>query len=87
MDLTHLGPIMELQRKFGVSKVVDLKKPYLVVIQHPVTTEYEESRAHINETIKAIESVHMNTVWIWPNMDAGSDAISKGIRTFRERKS
>ena len=26
----------------------------------------------------------MQVVWLWPNVDAGSDQISKGIRTFRE---
>ncbi|MBW1699419.1 MAG: UDP-N-acetylglucosamine 2-epimerase, partial [Deltaproteobacteria bacterium] len=41
---------------------------------------------YINETIAAIERLHMNTIWIWPNMDAGSDLISKGLRMFREQK-
>ena len=27
----------------------------------------------------------MQTIWIWPNIDAGSDIISKNIRVFRER--
>ena len=26
----------------------------------------------------------MQTVWLWPNVDAGSDDISKGLRMFRE---
>jgi len=77
---------MELQQRSGVGSGIDLAEPYLVVIQHPVTTEYKESLAHVNETIGAINELSMNTVWIWPNMDAGSDGISKGIRMFRERK-
>ena len=27
----------------------------------------------------------MQTVWLWPNVDAGSDDISKGLRMYRER--
>jgi UDP-N-acetylglucosamine 2-epimerase len=27
----------------------------------------------------------MQTVWLWPNVDAGSDDISKGLRIFREK--
>ena len=27
----------------------------------------------------------MQVVWLWPNVDAGSDDISKGLRVFRER--
>lgn len=77
-------PVMELQKRAGVGSVVDITKPYLVVIQHPVTTEYEQNLAHVNETIEAIKSFQMSTFWIWPNMDAGSDGISKGIRMFRE---
>lgn len=86
LDLTNLKPLMESQETAGVGPVVDLNKPYLLVIQHPVTTEYEENIFHINETIQALESLSMNTVFLWPNMDAGSDGISKGIRIFRERK-
>lgn len=86
MDLTDLEPVMKLQEKSGIGATVDLTKPYLLLIQHPVTTEYEQNLQHINETIMAIESLRMGTVWIWPNMDAGSDGISKGIRVFREIK-
>jgi UDP-hydrolysing UDP-N-acetyl-D-glucosamine 2-epimerase len=86
MNLDDMKPVMELQGKAGVGTILDLEKPYLLIIQHPVTTEYEENLGHVNETIKAIESLRMNTVWIWPNMDAGSDGISKGIRVFREVK-
>jgi UDP-hydrolysing UDP-N-acetyl-D-glucosamine 2-epimerase len=86
LDLTNLEPIMELQQRSGVGPILDVQKPYLVVIQHPVTTEYEHNLQHVNDTIQAVDSLHMNTFWIWPNMDAGSDGISKGIRVFRESK-
>jgi UDP-hydrolysing UDP-N-acetyl-D-glucosamine 2-epimerase len=86
LDLSDLTPVMELQKSAGVGMEVDLSQPYLVVIQHPVTTEYEENLLNINETIAAIDSLSMPTIWLWPNMDAGSDEISKGIRVFRELK-
>ncbi len=86
LDLENKTPLMELQAKAGVGRVVDLDKPYLLVIQHPVTTEYELNLAHINETIAAVESSRINAIWIWPNMDAGSDGIAKGLRMFREKK-
>ena len=28
----------------------------------------------------------MPVLWFWPNVDAGSDGTSKGIRVFRERE-
>ena len=69
----------------GVGKVIDLSKPYLVVLQHPVTTEFGSGFMQINETLEAVRGMNMQTVWLWPNVDAGSDDISKGLRMFRER--
>ncbi len=71
--------------ELGVGAEVDLSEDYLVVIQHPVTTEYSRNMEHLTETAKAITELKMPTAWIWPNMDAGSDEISKGIRIFREQ--
>lgn len=86
LDLNDLKPVIALQGKAGVGSILDLEKPYLLVLQHPVTTEYEKNLKHVYETVKAIDSIRMNTVWVWPNMDAGSDGISKGIRMFREHR-
>jgi UDP-hydrolysing UDP-N-acetyl-D-glucosamine 2-epimerase len=85
LDLSDLGPVLEYQKNFGVGPMIDLApKQYLTLIQHPVTTEYEENLLHVNETIKALNELKMPTVWIMPNMDAGSDGINKAIRKYRE---
>ncbi len=68
----------------GVGAEVDLSGGYLVVMQHPVTTEYEQARAHITETLSAISEISLPALWFWPNVDAGSDGTSGGIRAFRE---
>jgi len=70
----------------GVGPQIDLSKGYLVVMQHPVTTEYEEARHQVEETLYAATSVGVPVLWFWPNVDAGSDGTSKGIRVFRERE-
>ncbi len=70
----------------GVGADVNLEDGYLVVMQHPVTNEYELSRNHIEETIKAVSKINMPTLWFWPNVDAGADGTSKGLRIFRENK-
>ncbi len=69
----------------GVGAGIDIKDAYIVVMQHPVTTEYSESRKHIEETLYAVEALKIPTFWFWPNVDAGSDGTSKGIRSFREK--
>ncbi|MFZ1612479.1 MAG: UDP-N-acetylglucosamine 2-epimerase [Chitinophagales bacterium] len=61
-----------------------IKNGYLVVMQHPVTTEVKESRRHIEETLNAIKEINIPTLWFWPNVDAGADGTSTGIRAYRE---
>ncbi len=72
------------QRYAGVGAKIDPSKPYLVVLQHPVTTEYGKGFAQIGQTLEAISRIGMQAAWLWPNVDAGSDDISKGLRVFRE---
>ena len=57
----------------------------MVVLQHPVTTEYNLINKNINETIKAIMMIKHQIIWLWPNVDAGSDIVSKKIRIIREK--
>ena len=68
----------------GVGPKADLSKGYLVVLQHPVTTEYDEARQQVEETLHAVQGFGLPVLWFWPNVDAGSDGTSKGIRMFRE---
>jgi UDP-hydrolysing UDP-N-acetyl-D-glucosamine 2-epimerase len=70
----------------GVGPKPDLSKGYLVVMQHPVTTEYEEARQQVGETLYAVRDIGLPVLWFWPNVDAGSDGTSKGIRVFRENE-
>ena len=74
------------ERYGGVGPTADLSKGYLVVMQHPVTTEYEEARHQVEETLHAVKDVGLPVLWFWPNVDAGSDGTSKGIRMFREKE-
>lgn len=73
-----------LEKYGGVGAPIDLSKPYLMVLQHPVTTEHKSAADQILETIKAIKQIAMPTIWLWPNIDAGTDAISHELRRFRE---
>jgi len=69
----------------GVGANFDYSDGYLVVMQHPVTTEYEEAREQVAQTLRAVEKTGIPTFWFWPNVDAGSDGTSNGIRSFREK--
>ena len=73
-------------RSGGSGDAIDQTKDYLVVLQHPVTTEYGNETDNILETIEAIQTIKMQTVWLWPNIDAGSDDISKQLRQLSNSK-
>ncbi len=68
----------------GVGARVDFSKGYYVVMQHPVTTEINAARKDIEETLHAMHGLNQPVFWFWPNVDAGADGTSTGIRAFRE---
>lgn len=72
------------ERYGGVGEQLDLSAGYLVVMQHPVTTEYADARRHVTLTLDTVHQLDISTLWFWPNVDAGSDGTSKGIRVYRE---
>ena len=84
-DLKMDSQFIKTYSRKGVGSNIDFYKPYLLVLQHPVTTEFGDGNSQINETLNAIRELKMQTIWLWPNIDAGSDDISKAIRTFREK--
>ncbi len=76
-----LGPDLFAE---GVGGAFDLAQPFLLVSQHPVTTEYGQGEQQISATLSAIEGLGMPTIGLWPNADAGSEDVARGIRKFRE---
>lgn len=75
----------ELVNYLGVGEAIDLDEDFIMVMQHPVTTEAADARSQITETLHAVAELGVPALWFWPNADAGSDDVSKGIRTFREQ--
>jgi len=71
----------------GVGNFPKYKEKYIVVMHHPETTKYNETFNQIQQTIDAIWKLKdIKIVWLWPNIDAGSDIISKQLRILREKK-
>jgi UDP-hydrolysing UDP-N-acetyl-D-glucosamine 2-epimerase len=79
------GDVAALIGKYtGVGAPVDPSKPYMVIMQHPVTTEHNAARDHMRLTLEAVHATGHQALWFWPNVDAGSDGTSGAIRAFRE---
>ena len=68
----------------GVGSDVDIGAGYIVVLQHPVTTEHDEARRQATATLEAVHRGGWPALWFWPNVDAGSDGTSRSIRRYRE---
>ena len=77
----NLNQIMNL----GVGDNIDFSKDYIVVLQHSDTDEFSSAKKQITETLLAIKFLKIQTIWLWPNVDAGSDIFSKELRKFREK--
>jgi UDP-hydrolysing UDP-N-acetyl-D-glucosamine 2-epimerase len=74
----------ERLNSYGVGHAIDIDKPFLMVIQHPVTTE-SDNRLHLETTLRAISATEMPVIWFWPNPDAGTGEMSDSLRHFREQ--
>ncbi len=73
-----------LSRHRGDGSPIDVREPFLLVMQHAVTTEYGLATDQINATLRAVSAIGMQALVFWPNVDAGSYEVSLGIREFRE---
>ena len=65
-----------LEKKFGLN----LNNKFIIVIQHSVTTELNNTQNQIKRTIDAIKKSKIQTLFICPNNDAGSTIILKAIK-------
>lgn len=75
----------EIINSHGGGAAIAVAKPFLLVIFHPTTTEYGGERQQMEELLGALGKLRRPTVLLWPNIDAGSDHVSKAIRVFRDQ--
>jgi UDP-hydrolysing UDP-N-acetyl-D-glucosamine 2-epimerase len=69
----------------GVGSRFDLREPFLMLSQHPVTTEFGAGESQIQASLEAVEELGMPAIALWPNPDAGSEDIARGMRKYREK--
>ena len=71
---------VELSKKYDL----ELSKPILLLLQHPVTTDAEDAPEHIRETLEAIVELRHQTIAIYPNADAGGRDMIEVIREYEK---
>lgn len=70
-------PREQVVREFDL----DPSRPYAIAIQHPVTTEVEDSGSQIRNTINALGQTNLQALFIFPNTDAGNKRIIEEIQS------
>lgn len=65
-----------LEKKYNL----DFSKPFVIMIQHPVTTEAKSSLDQIKETIEVIKKMDIQALALLPNNDAGHSKIIDEIK-------
>ncbi|MBD3211228.1 MAG: UDP-N-acetylglucosamine 2-epimerase (hydrolyzing) [Candidatus Lokiarchaeota archaeon] len=74
------------KKKIFAEFKLDLSKPYILLVQHSVSTEPEKAKNQIQETIFAITKLALPTIIIFPNSDAGGREIIKEIKKIESLK-
>lgn len=65
---------------------IDSSQPFLLTVFHPITTMFGDECEQTEHLLEALRRIECPTILLWPNIDAGSDHISKMIRVFRDRE-
>ena len=68
-----------IKKKFNV----DINNKYLLIIQHPVTSELNKTKEQFTHTLDAIKNISIQKLIIFPNSDAGSSAIINLIKKYK----
>lgn len=68
----------------GSGAEIDVDADFHLVIFHPTTTAFGREVEEVRELLAALNELQEQTVFLWPNIDAGADHISKQLRIFRE---
>ncbi|MBR2858215.1 UDP-N-acetylglucosamine 2-epimerase (hydrolyzing) [bacterium] len=65
-----------LKEKYNISK------DFVLVLQHPVSLEVENSANQIEQTLNAVKSTDYQVILVYPNADAGGRAMIDKINEF-----
>jgi len=78
LDVVLSTPILpkgQVMTEYGL----DGSRPYVVILQHPVTTEVEQAGRQMAETLAGVQALNLQAVLIYPNNDAGAQQIIRQI--------
>ena len=71
---------------YGTGNILNPKKPYIVAINHPLSTSTKKNAANAKIFLESLLLRSEQVVLFWPNADAGNDILAKTIRDYRETR-
>ena len=77
-------PVRVAIMETGSGSPIDISKPYLMVMYHPVIGEKQGLSEKTKELLAAVHALAMPTLWFWPNFDVGAEEISREMRVFND---
>lgn len=60
------------------------EEPFILLIQHVISTEVEQAYAQMKETLEAVKELKIKTVLSYPNSDAGGQQMIKAITEYTQ---
>lgn len=82
LDRMSAAPVLSDEELASTLKVKALKKPYVVVVQHPLSSEMDAAGAQMRETMEAALDLDLQTFVSYPNSDPGSNQIATIIEEY-----
>ncbi len=64
---------------------LDFSRPVLLATLHPVTTEFNDAPGQMRNVLDALDSLAIQTVFTYPNADAGGREMMAVLESFRDR--
>jgi len=65
------------------NQILDLSKPYILMVQHPVMAEMQEAGSQVRATLGACAQTGLPVYVIYPNSDLGYKQIIQGIENIK----
>jgi GDP/UDP-N,N'-diacetylbacillosamine 2-epimerase (hydrolysing) len=61
----------------------DFSQPYVLLVQHPLTTEAHAASKQIQESLEALKKAGIQTIVLYPNVDSGGREMIQTIKAYQ----
>ncbi|MFW6016705.1 MAG: UDP-N-acetylglucosamine 2-epimerase [bacterium] len=79
-EVPNIG-ITVLSKQLNIS----LRKPYILLIQHPVSSQVDKAGEQMETTLKAVTQLEYDVIITSPNSDPGSKEMIKVIKEYEKK--